>query len=44
VKNIRPSVLIKDDKDQEQDKTHYPIPDWYPLDAVFITAEEQEAF
>jgi len=33
-----------EDEDEEEDRTCYPIPDWYPPDAIIITAEEQRNF
>jgi len=39
-----PVATIEDALNQEEDRTHSPIPDWYPPDAIIITAEEQENF
>jgi hypothetical protein len=36
--------MIEDVLNHEEDWTLYPIPDWYPPDAIIITAEEQENF
>jgi hypothetical protein len=41
---IYPSATVEDAEEQEEDRTRYPIPDWYPSKTVFITAEEQAAF
>jgi hypothetical protein len=43
-KQTYPSPTAEDAEEQEEDQTCYPIPDWYPSDAVFITAKEQAAF
>ena len=32
------------EEDDEEDRTRYPIPEWYPPDTIIITAEEQKAF
>jgi len=34
--------LIEDVVNHEEDQALYPIPDWYPPDAIIITAEEQK--
>jgi hypothetical protein len=43
-KQTYPAALIEDTVDHEEDRTRYPIPDWYPPDAIIITAEEQKIF
>jgi hypothetical protein len=39
-----PPATVEDAEEQDEDRTRYPIPDWYPSKTVFITAEEQAAF
>jgi hypothetical protein len=43
-KQTYPSSTVEDAEEQEEDRTCYPIPDWYPSKTMFITAEEQAAF
>ena len=43
-KQTYPVALVEDAVDHEEDQTRYPIPDWYPPDAIIITAEEQKNF
>jgi len=38
----RPTIEMADE--QDEDCTCYPIPDWYPPDAIIITAKEQKDF
>jgi len=33
-----------EDENDEEDRTCYPIHEWYPPDMIIITAEEQKAF
>jgi len=40
-KQTYPAALVEDAVDHEEDRTHYPIPNWYPPDAIIITAEER---
>jgi len=36
MENLRkyPAATIEDALDHEEDRTHYPIPNWYPPDAI----------
>ena len=43
-KQTYPAALVEDAIDHKEDRTRYPIPDWYPPDAIIITAEEQKNF
>jgi len=43
-KQTYPAALVEDAVDHEEDRTRYPIPNWYPPDAIIITAEEQKNF
>jgi hypothetical protein len=38
------TAMVEDVVNHEKDQTLYPIPDWYPPDAIVITAKEQKNF